>query len=315
MPDAFDVDRRNGGERRTRGLDAALAALAGRQHGVVARRQLQALGLGDDAIDLRLRRGRLHAVHRGVYAVGHRVLSRDATFMAAVLVAGDAVLSHRSAAVLWGLTTAERRDVEISVPRALRPRPRLEIHRAWLRADEVTVCARIPVTTPARTLFDLASGLPRHRLERAATEAEVRRLTSPTSLDALVARHPRRAGNTAVRALLADHAIGRHVTRRELELRFLGFLDETGLPRPQVNATVDLPPRPREVDCLWADRRLVAELDGFATHGTRNAFEDDRARDRALQAAGYRVVRITWRQLHGERATIARQLRALLAGS
>jgi hypothetical protein len=156
--------------------------------------------------------------------------------------------------------------------------------------------------------------LPPHRLERAATDAEIRRLTSPTSLDALVARHPRQAGNAAIRRLLAAHAIGRHVTRRELELRFLGFLDEAGLPRPQVNVTVDLPSRPREVDCLWADRGLVAELDGFATHGTRTAFEEDRARDRALQAAGYRVVRITWRRLHEECATIARRLRALLAG-
>jgi Protein of unknown function (DUF559) len=249
-----------------------------------------------------------------VYAVGHRVLSREATFMAAVLVTGDAVLSHRSAAVLWDLTAGERRDVEISVPRALRPRPRLEIHRACLPADEVTVCARIPVTTPARTLYDLASVLPSHRLERAATEAEIRRLTSPTSLDALVARYPRRAGNAAIRALLAAQAIGRNVTRRELELRFLGFLDEAGLPRPQVNAMVDLPSRPREVDCLWVHRRLVAELDGFSTHGTRAAFEEDRARDRALQAAGYRVVRITWRQLHEERTTVARQLQALLAG-
>src|SRR4051794_41668839 len=121
MPEGFAVARHSGGERRTRGLDAALAALAGRQHGVVARRQLRALGLRDDAIDLRLRRGRLHIVHRGVYAVGHRLLSRDATFMAAVLVSGDAVLSHRSAAVLWGLIAAARRDVEISVPRSLRP--------------------------------------------------------------------------------------------------------------------------------------------------------------------------------------------------
>jgi predicted transcriptional regulator of viral defense system len=315
MPDPFDVDRHCGGERRTRGLDAALATLAGRQHGVVARRQLRALGLGDDAIDLRLRRGRLHTVHRGVYAVGHAITSREGTFMAAVLAGGDAVLSHRSAAALWGVIAAERQDVEISVPRALRPRPRLEIHQARLPADEVTTHRSIPVTTPARTLYDLASVLPPHRLERAATEAEIRRLTSPTSLEALVARYPRRAGNAAIRGLLATQAIGRYRTRRELEARFLAFLDEAGLPRPQINATVELPCRPREVDCLWEDRRLVAELDGFATHGTRSAFEEDRARDRALQAAGYRVVRITWRQLHAERATIAAQLRALLASA
>jgi len=308
------VHRDNGGERDIGGPDAAIARLAGRQHGLVARRQLRVIGLGEDAIDHRLRHGRLHPIHRGVFAVGHTVLTRHAVFMAAVLVADGAVLCRRSAAALWGMTTTERRDVDITVPRTLRARPDLAVHRARLPADERTTHHGIPVTTPARTLFDLAALLSPHRLERAATEAEIRRLGSPTTLAVLIERYPRRAGNRAIRDLLASGAIGRNVTRRDLELRFLGFLDEAGLPRPRVNAKVDLPDRPREVDGLWADRRLVVELDGYATHGTRAAFEEDRARDRALQAAGYRVVRITWRQLHEDRATVVAQLRSLLAG-
>ena len=314
MPHRSHVHRDNGGEGDIGGPDAAIARLAGHQHGVVARRQLRVIGLGDDAIDHRLRHGRLHPVHRGVFAVGHTVLTRHAVFMAAVLVADGAVLCRWSAAALGGMTTTGPRDVDITVPRTLRARPDVAVHRAELPADERTTHHGIPVTTPARTLFDLAALLPPHRLERAATEAEIRRLGSPTTLAVLLERYPRRAGNRAIRELLATRAIGRNVTRQDLELRFLGFLDEAGLPRPQVNATVDLPGKPREVDGLWADRRLVVELDGFATHGTRAAFEDDRARDRALQAAGYRVVRITWRQLHEDRATVAAQLRSLLAG-
>jgi very-short-patch-repair endonuclease len=115
------------------------------------------------------------------------------------------------------------------------------------------------------------------------------------------------------RALLESRAIRRNVTKQALELRFLAFLHAHGLPRPQVNATVDLTPKPREVDCLWPERRLVAELDGFATHGTRSAFEDDRARDRSLQVAGDRVIRVTWRHLTHDEAVLAAQMRALLA--
>jgi hypothetical protein len=150
------------------------------------------------------------------------------------------------------------------------------------------------------------------RLERAATEAEIRRLTSPTSLAALVARYPTRPGTAAIRALLGSGRIGQAVTRDELELRFLTFLDAERLPRPSINATIDLHDKPRTVDCLWPTHNLVAELDGFATHGTRSAFEEDRARDRALQAAGWRVIRVTWRQLHTQPQALAEDLRKLL---
>lgn len=158
-----------------------VAALATRQHGVVARRQVVELGLGRGAIAHRLERGRLHPLHRGVYAVGDRVLTRQGGWMAAVLIADGAVLSHRSAAALWGILGTDRRNAEITVPRHMRPRARIEIHEGPLPPDEVTTHNGIPVTTTARTLLDLAAVVSPQHLERAATEAEIRRLGSPTS--------------------------------------------------------------------------------------------------------------------------------------
>jgi len=302
-------------ESRLQRVDVQIAALAARQHGIVGRRQLVKLGLGRRAIGHRIDVGRLHPIHRGVYAVGHRPRTSEAAWMAAVLVAEGAVLSHRSAAALWGIRRNDRTAVEITVPTAVRRRARLEIHQASLREDEITARDGIAVTTPARTLLDLAAVVSPHHLARAATEAEIQRLTSPTSLAALVARYPTRAGTKAIRKLLRTRDIGRNITKHQLELRFLGFLDAQRLPRPRINATVDLHPKPREVDCLWPNHRLVAELDGFATHGTRTAFEDDRSRDRELLVAGYRVTRITWRQLAEDEHALAQALRSLLASA
>ena len=195
----LDLDPWSRGASRRRRVDGLIAGLAARQHGVVARRQLVELGLGRRAIGNRIDAGRLHPIHRGVYAVGHRPRTSEAAWMAAVLVADGAVLSHRSAAALWGIRRNDRTAVEITVPRALKRRARLEIHQARLQPDEITTHNGIPVTTPARTLLDLAAVVSPHHLERAATEAEIRRLGSPTSLDALVARYPARAGTRAIR--------------------------------------------------------------------------------------------------------------------
>jgi len=310
MRDATDVHRAIRGERQSRSGDAAIAALAAAQHGVVARPQLAALGLSLDAIDRRVAQGRLHVLHRGVYAVGHRAVTRHGHWMAAVLAGGpDAVLSHRSAAVLWGIRAAGGTRVEIAVPRQRRPRPGIQAHHSSLRADERTVHDGIPVTTPARTLLDLAAVLTQHQLARAAERAEALRLTSPTSLEALAARHRGRPGVPAVRRVAGT--VAPIVTRSELERRFITLLDRERLPRPLVN----VPLAGAEADFAWPDPRVVVELDGYETHGTRAAFERDRARDRALQAAGWRVVRITWRQLDDTPRRIAAELSALLAAA
>jgi Protein of unknown function (DUF559) len=278
---------------------------------VVARRQLRALGLGADAIDDRLRAGRLHRVHRGVYAVGHPLLSRYGVWMAAVLIAERAVLSHRSASALWRIRPSDR--VEITVATPIRARPRIAVHRIALPADEVTVHEGVPVTTPARTLLDLAAVLKPHELERAANEAEVRRLASPTSLDALVARYPRRPGTPAMKRLLETKRIGANVTKQELEHRFLAFVDAHALPRPHTNRWLRLHDATWiEADCHWPHANLIVELDGGATHHTRAAFESDRARDRKATASGHRVIRITWRQLRDDPGTLAHELRTLL---
>jgi hypothetical protein len=203
--------------------------------------------------------------------------------------------------------------VDITVSRAVRQRRRIEVHCERLARDEVTVVDGIPVTTPARTLLDLAAILNAHDLERAANEAERRRLTSPTSLDALVARYPGRPGTPAIKKLLATQRIGANVTREELEHRFRAFLDAHGIPRPQTNADLALHDGSWiKPDCHWPHANLIVELDGGATHHTRHAFERDRARDREAVVSGYRVVRITWRQLHEEPTTLAAQLRSRL---
>jgi len=300
------------GEREARRVDAAIAALAKRQHGVVTRGQLVELGLGRGSIEHRVRCGRLHPLHRGVYAVGHRALRREAWWMAAVLAAGPgAALSYRSAAELWRIRNGSPARIDVSVPRHRRSTARLEVHVVEMQPDEITVRDGIPVTTPARTLLDLAAAVPPQHLKAAFEEAEVRRLTSPTSLDALVARYPGRRGTTTIkRVLKKNHDRGQSIPTSILERRFLALLDAHGLPRPELNHLSDN----GELDATWHEQRLVVECDSFATHGTREAFERDRAKDRALQAAGWRVVRVTWRQLIDDADVVGKQLAALLAG-
>ena len=281
---------------------------------MVARAQLCELGLGGGGIDHRIDRGRLHAIHRGVYAVGHRVLTVQGRWMGAVLAAGPgAVLSHRSAAVAWGLLEPTGSAIEATVPRKARSRSGLTIHHRPLPADETTVLDAIPLTTVPRTLFDLAAVVPRHRLRRAVNEAEYLRLRDPLSLPEMLDRYPRRRGVRALRSILAERGLGAYRTRSELEDRFLELVRREGLPKPSVNALVEVPGGVIEVDCLWRAARLIVELDGRGAHDTAPAFERDRTRDRDLLVAGWRVVRVTWRQLHERPARLSADLRGLLA--
>jgi hypothetical protein len=295
--------------------DVVIGRLAERQHGVVARRQLLTAGLTREAIAHRTRVGRLHWFYRGVYAVGHRLLSPEGRWMAAVLAAGpSAVLSHRSAAALWGIRRWRGGNADVTTPSSRRQRPGITWHVTNLPADEITSLAAIPVTTVPRTLFDLAAVLDHRGIELAINEAEVRRYADHLSLPAMLERHPRRRGAATIRAILAAGGLGTALTRSELEERFLRFLARRGLPRPELNAPIALAGRFVEVDCVWRRSRLIAELDGRAAHGTAAAFERDRARDRALNAAGWRVVRITWRQLSEVPRELAADIGVLLAG-
>src|SRR3954462_11722777 len=185
-------------KRAPRSVDDAIAALAARQHGLVSHAQLGELGVGDGAIKHRVAVGRLHRIHRGVYAVGHRALRREAWWMAAVLAAGPgAALSHRSAAELWGVRNGSRARIDVSAARHRRSTTRLELHCVAMHDDEITLHSGIPVTTPARTLLDLAAVVAEQQLKHAFQEAEIRRLASPTSLDSLLARYPARKGTRA----------------------------------------------------------------------------------------------------------------------
>ena len=278
---------------------------------MVARWQLSTAGIGRGAIDVRMGR-RLHPVHRGVYAVGYPVSGIKSRWMAAVLAAGpDAVLSHRSAAQLWKLVPRSGSQSDVTRPSYFRSHSRICAHRSSVPADERTSVDGIPVTTVPRTVLDFAAGASRRQVERVLNEVEVRRLTDRLSIPDLLARYPRRRGTALVRELL-EEGIDGGVTRNDFEELFVPLLDLHGLPRPRFNADVAVAGRFFSADCLWQRERLIVELDGNAVHGTRQAFESDRERDRLLMASGWRVMRITWRQLHGQAPAIASDLRRAL---
>jgi predicted transcriptional regulator of viral defense system len=295
--------------------DQRVAAFAARQHGVITFLQLRSLGLTDNEIQRRSTTGRLHRLHRGVYAVGHRALAVEGRLIGAVLAMGEgAVLSHLSAAGLWGIVVSARAHgrsiVDVTCPRHIGQRSGIAVHRSRsLPPRDVTRHRAIPVTTPGRTLLDLAdvAGLPDRALRRAVREAEVQRLVDHRDLQArLDAAGNGRRGAGRLREIVGA---GPAPTRSELEDRTLELLTRHGFPRPQVNAAVPAAGRTYEVDFLFADRRLVLEADGERFHGTPAARQADAARQAALEAAGWRVVRLTWGQVVREEAQTVARLR------
>lgn len=274
-PGVPNVDRQIGGRTFGTAIDGALASLAERQHGVVSRAQLLELGLGSRRVEHRIESSRLHPIHRGVYAVGHRSLTAHGFWLAAVLAVGpDAVLSHRSAAALWGLRTAGGPRVDVSVPAlARRQRPRIAVHvtRELLERDR-TQHTGIPVTSVARTLLDLAEVTSGRQLSRAFEEADRARLLYLSAVEDVCTRAQGRRGLGALRRVVADHTDPAPATRSELERLFGDLCREQGLPPPRVNHLI----AGFEVDAVWPRRRLVVELDGYAYHRSRSAFERDR---------------------------------------
>ena len=289
------------GELRSRRIGKAVARLASRQHGVIARFQLLQLGVSDDAIDRWIAAGRLQPLFRGVYAVGHRAVTEAGRWMAAVLASGDgAVLSHASAAALWELAR-DHGVAHTTTAGYAETRPGLRVHHSRLQDDEVTIRDRIPVTTPARTLLDLAAASTRKDLERALRQAEFHRRVDRDALERLLRRHPGKRGVARLRAVL-DAVRPGEITKSDFEIAFLAFAERHRLPRPLTNY-----PAPwGEVDAAWPELRLALELDSRRAHDSDGAFVRDRARDREALVAGWRVVRAT----HLDRG-LARQLRAL----
>jgi very-short-patch-repair endonuclease len=297
------------GESAQPEMDARLAALAERQYGVVTRGQLRRVGLGETGIDERLRTKRLHRLHRGVYAVGHRILRAEAHYLAAVLACGDgAVLSHLDAAAHWEIRQRSSGLIHVTVPRRSGRRrcAGIRVHRSGrLGPSETTIHERIPTTSVARTLLDLADVLSAQRLKRAVDEAEYRRLLDMTALVAVVQNNP---GRRAAKLLEAAQAPS-ELTRSVLEDEFLDLIRRHRLPRPRVGDRVE----DFEVDFLWPEARLVVELDGFAAHGTRARFESDRRKDRALAKRGLKTIRVTAAAMRYEEDAIADELTALLS--
>jgi very-short-patch-repair endonuclease/predicted transcriptional regulator of viral defense system len=307
------IDPRIGGKSSARSWDQEIARLAERQYGVVARRQLLELGVGKKAIDGRIQRGRLHEFFRGVYVVGARRIGRKGRWMAAVLAAGEgSVLSHRSAARLWGVMPLATEWIDVICPpgRIVRRRG-IVSHESTVAGDERCVVDGIPVTSIFRTIFDLAAVVSLRELERALHEAEVRELRDRVSLPMLLERYPGRRGARNLRAVLgSEEPVG--WTRNDFEEAFLALVDAYGLLRPRMNADLALRGRFFEVDALWEEQRVALELDSRGVHGTKKRFESDRQRDRILVAEGWRTMRVTWWQLQDEPEEIATDLSLLL---
>jgi very-short-patch-repair endonuclease len=279
--------------------DRRISELARRQHGVVGRAQLVALGVSEAAIDGRVKRGRLHRVHQAVYVVGYPTLTRNGRFMAAVLACGErAALSHFSAAVLWAMLNDGGGAIHVTAE-ARRRRPGLVLHEAALDAEEVRRRAGIPVTSPARTLIDLADVAPRRTLERAIDEAEYLRL----DCTGLAPRQGRR-GTGVLSSVLAVHRPGATRTKSHLEELFIAMCDRYQLPRPEVNIYIE----GYECDFVWREQRLIVETDGGAAHGTTRAMTRDPLRDGDLMIAGWRVWRISYERLLHDPDAIAEQL-------
>lgn len=295
-------------------MDVGIAELAARQHGVVAWGQLRELGLGKASIALRIKQGRLHRLQPAVYAVGHPIVSPPGWWMAAVLSSGPrAVLSHRSAAALWGLRGYSERKVEVTTPQKSTSSKLVHRHRSPVPEDETTIEDGIPVTTVPRTIFDLAAVESAEVVQNLLREAEFRQLWDRLSLLDLVERYPGKRGVRAVRTALGrleSEPPGRK--RSRLEERFTPFLRLHGVPLPRFNDWIVLEHKRFQVDCHWPDAEQIVELDGWEAHRTRTAFREDRARDRRLRAAGYSITHLTWNQLDDEPVEIAADLRAIL---
>lgn len=263
--------------------DLKVAEFAARQHGVVTYRQLLESGLWPSGVTKRVAAGRLHRLHRGVYAVGHRAMSRERWWMAAVLACGDgAVLSHMSAAALWGLLRPADGPIDVSVTaRSGRARrDGIRLHRSTTLTSELTdKHLRIPVTAPARTIEDIDGRVPPYLVRRAIRQAEMAKFSLGPSY-----RGDR--------------------TRSDLESDFLGLCRRHGIPAPAVNVKVGR----WTVDFLWRDQRVAVETDFYDYHRGRVAFRDDRARDLGLRRHGLAVHRFSEEQVNDEPREVAADL-------
>jgi len=285
--------------------DRLIGQIASRQRSLITREQLLALGVGRDAIDRALARGRLHSRHRSIYSmVPFAVLPPLAIELAAVLACGDsALLSHHSAAAAWGFRPSVDGDVHLTVvgKETGRRRPGIKVHRvSELDPRDVRRYQNIPITSPARALLEIAPDLTDRQLERALDEALIKRLITHAAINAVLAAYPNRRGAGRLR-ILADPGRPTTETRSDGEEALLAALRKANIRAPEVNGRVG-----RYIaDFVWRKERVIVELDGYDYHRGRAAFERDHERDAEHLRLGFLVIRVTGRQL-------ARELEALL---
>jgi very-short-patch-repair endonuclease len=266
------------------------------------------MGVSAAMVDHWVRRRRLHVIHRGVYALGHRALRVEGRRLAAVLACGrGAVLSHRSAAAHWGLLGTEQTRVDVTTARTRRAIPGIHLHRSRsLDARDTTTQDAIPITTIARTLLDIAATVRPDRLERALAQSERLHLYDHRAITDIIARSNGHRGTGALARATAQEP---KLTRSEIEARFLVLVRRAGLPEPKANCALDVPDHPGAVpDFYFPAHHLVVETDGWDTHRTRAAFKSDRRRDAALTAAGYRVMRFTYDDVVHDPGTVVARL-------
>jgi hypothetical protein len=298
--------------------DGEVAEVATAQQGVISIDQLRTSGLTRQAVSYRNKVNRLHRIHKGVYAVGHEAIDWRGRLIAAILACGPgSAISHLSAAALWGLRDVMPGVIDVIVPcETGRKVAGIRARRCrYPTLDELTVWRGISCTTPSRTLVDLAGVLGRKSLRRAVEQAAVHGLLDLAALDLAIAQAKGRRGIRALSVILVawrsrDGRIPR--LRSILEGRLFPALAEAGIPRPDCNVVLRIDAHRLEVDMLWEKERLVIEADGEETHGTPVAFQNDRWRDQVLVADGYRVARVTWRQLEREPDAVAARIQRML---
>lgn len=279
--------------------------LARQQHGVLARHQLLALGFGPRSIEHRLRKGRLHSVMPGIYVVGRPQLTQKSHWMAAVLACGDnAAISHRSAAALWRIGREAPRHIDVSVRRSTRvQRPGLRVRRRpSLSSPDIVSEAGIPVTSPVRTLVDLATELGPVALERAVNEADKRDLIDPETLRSRLDDYAGEPGVRLLRRTLDKRTF--RLSDSDLEIYFRPIAAEAGLPPPLSKQWVN----GWEVDFYWPDLGLVVETDGLRYHRTPAAQARDAKRDRTHILAGMTPLRFTHYEVKYEPSLVRDEL-------
>jgi very-short-patch-repair endonuclease len=272
-------------------------------------------GWSGGSIEKRMSSGRLHPIHAGVYSlVPRQLISRQGWWMAAVLASGpEALLSHHTAAALWAIRGYSGGAIHVTVPHKSTSAKRIRRHFSHVPDDERAVEDWIPVTSVHRTIFDLAAYVDTDAVVAMIKEAEYLNRWDQLSLPDLLERYPGKRGSRKLRFALQRLKEEPPARKRsKLEERFAPFLRRHRLPLPRFNDWILLGPKRFLVDCHWPHLHLIVELDGWEGHSSRSAFQDDRARDRVLHAAGFSVIHITWSQLDVEPVAIASDLRQML---